>query len=177
MQFKLLYSIAAFFLAIPCFAEDSPYSIIKHLDFIYFGIFDGPTVFNPTRYLPDRSGNENLNRPVSLTSYITTGYRLTPDLTLGVLNTFEFFPFSENGFHTLDPAFSLTHHGLFKSNNFSTLFDLRVYLPLTEASRTARMSTVIQSFQITEYRFSQSKWALGSMSMIKVGFFGESEEE
>ena len=145
--------------------------LVTHFDFNYIGIFDGPSITNPSRYTPD-SDEKNAKRPLQLTNFLMPGYKISKITSIGALINFGYFPVSENQmFRMFDPAIRITNTGFLKNENFSLITDFRVFIPVTEYSIKSQMMTRFQIFQVAEYRFLKTHWTLGSLSSISLGIY------
>ena len=174
MKKVLVYFFAFTGISNLCLADSSITNapLVNRFDLKYLGIFDGPSVIYPSKYMPDSEGRPDLSRPIQLTNYLMAGYKISTDFTVGSLLTFGYYPFLENSeFMIFDPAVRFTHRGLFKSENFKMIADLRIFVPTTSTSKKLEMVTALQSFQMTEYSFPHSRWTIGSLSSLKLGIY------
>ena len=122
--------------------------------------------------MPGNDGTPDLDRPVQFTNYFMLGYKLKKDIILGGLLTTGYFPvLTSKSLKIYDPAIRVTDRGLFRSENFRLIADLRIFLPLTENSKKLGLSTAIQSFQMLEYSLPKTNWTIGSLSSFKLSFY------
>jgi hypothetical protein len=146
-------------------------SILSKLDLVYLGIFDGPSVTHPSPYVPSPTGEPDTDSPVHLTNYVFAGYRLSERYTVGTLITSNLFPYEKPFLKLYDPALRISDRHFISSGDFNVFADVRLFLPATEASRNSHLVAGIQSFQMSSYHLSGTRWSFFAYSSIRYNFF------
>jgi hypothetical protein len=148
------------------FEVESPFS--AH----YFGILYGPSVQNPTSYQPTPSGRTDKNTSVAIRNFGSLAYQINDLWSTSATATFDWIPVRGQTVTMRDPYVRVANNSIFSTDDFNLYGDLRVHMPVTDASRNQDMLSGIQTLAIATYIPPESRFTFALFGSSRYNIFG-----
>lgn len=152
----------------------------------YFGIYRGASVNNPgAAYQPTTTGALDPTNPQDLESYVTTGYKINPDLMVGVTTHFFYTPLSmgistanSDNLEMLDPSLVISKANLIDWNGIKVKGLFYVELPVSKFDILQQhgQATSLSPTVVVSYDVPHTKLSLGYYGYI-TGYLGGTDQD
>lgn len=150
--------------------------LLEKIGVSYFGAFSGPSVGKPSSLVPDENGKQDPSAKINLVNYLTTVYKITPDVSAGATITTKYVPVEGQAFTFSDPNLRVGHKKIIHTDNFNLSQDLRLTLPFTRASHNRGLQTALATLQVANYDVPGTKLSVGTQTFAKFSLFKTESE-
>lgn len=151
--------------------------LLDNYTLTYFGVYRGASVNDPgNQYQPNLNGTLDTDHTQSMENYITAGYKLDKDTTVGVSAHFYYAPngmpetLSNSSLEMLDPSLVIGRANMIKAGTFSMTGKVFMDLPLSQYD-TARKNGFLTSFSPTgifNYDVPGTKLSIGMYDYLSL---------
>ncbi|MEO5969610.1 MAG: hypothetical protein ABIQ95_06755 [Bdellovibrionia bacterium] len=131
---------------------------------------------------PTSAGDIDLSSPQSVESLLTIGYKVKPDVVVGVVGHFLYFPVGNpvgtgQNMQMLDPMLLVQKNNLINSGGFRLHGKVLVYLPLTanDTLRRNKLATAISPTLTASYDVPNTPLTLAAYGFVR-GYVPTGEE-
>jgi hypothetical protein len=146
----------------------------------YLGIYRGAALQNiGSAHQPTVSGDEDVSNPQMLDSFLTVGYKLQEDWSLGMVSHFNYALSSggidvHQGLNVLDPMLMVQKNHLLNQGGFSLNGKLTVELPLSSSDSLQKyhLATAVTPTLMASYTVPDSPLTLGAYTFFRAYFPG-----
>lgn len=156
--------------------------ISKSVALTYFGLYKGSPINDLTNSRqPNSSGEIDPSSPQSVENLLTFGYKVKPDLVVGIVGHFLYFPVGNpvgkgQNVQMLDPMLLIQKNNLINSGGFRLNGKLLVYLPLTSGDALQRnhLATAISPTLTASYDVPNTHLTLAAYGFVR-GFIPKAD--
>jgi hypothetical protein len=154
-------------------ALQSETSAFDHFNLSYFGIFQGPSISDPSSYQPDLNGAPDPNRPLVLRNFLALGYNFSNELSLAGTAVWNWQPVMKQQVQMLDPFIRLSDSMLIHQDGFNLYSDVRAHFAVTDPSRQSDLLFGFQTFQALTYEVGMSRLTAGLYASARGNIYGK----
>lgn len=139
-------------------------SLVDNLLVSYTNVFFGPPIEAPlAQNQPNDSGETDAadSSHIAMEHYVALGYKFTKSASLSIVPGFKWEPVDPHTTTLYDPYLKLSEGKLISSGNYGMAGQMRVYIPVSDASLDNNAVAGIRLQQVSTYAIPDSRFTLG----------------
>jgi hypothetical protein len=140
----------------------------------YFGVYRGASLSNLGNTMQPAVSGSPSNSPQSIESTLTAGYKVNPDLVVGAMGHFYYYPVGNpvgtgQDLQMLDPILTVNQSNIVNAHGFKLAGRYSAHLPLTKVDtlQTNNLATALTTTWISSYEVPNTTLTVGLFGYLR----------